>query len=171
MNGWKDSNWYAVQTKPHRENVAAAHFVSRHLDVLLPRVRSEMAVGGVARCVTRPLFPGYFFAEFCLELSLDTVRFTQGVLRVVSAGKRPLALAPEIIDRIRERIGLDGFVRLERRPLGCGEQVLIEAGPFSGWMGRVERELDDGRRVLILLEVLQQARLLIERRQLTPVAG
>jgi hypothetical protein len=38
-------------------------------------------------------------------------------------------------------------------------------------MGRIEREWDDGKRVMILLETLQQARVPIEKRWLTVTTG
>lgn len=171
MNGWPHKAWYALQTKPHRESLAAAHVERMDLTVFLPRIRREEIVVGVPRLVIRPLFPGYCFAEFSPAVSLDAVRFAPGVLRVVSAGSLPLPLDPEIIQRIRERVDAAGFVPLDRRPLLAGDRVAIETGPFSGWMGRVERELDDGRRVMILLETFQQARLLIERRRLALVGS
>lgn len=171
MSYCQDVEWYAVHTKPRRENVAAAHIAARQMEVLLPLALMDAAVGGVIRCIARPLFPGYLFARFCVNVSLDTIRHTQGVVRVVSAGDRPLAVAPEIVGEIRERIGSDGLVHLGRRRLECGEVVQIEAGPFSGWMGRVERELNEGRCVMILLEVLQQARLVMERHQLSPLTA
>jgi hypothetical protein len=72
-------------------------------------------------------------------------------------------LEPEIITSIRERVCPDGLIYLEPRKFKPGDCVKIEQGPFGGFMGRVERESDDGRRVAILLEALQQARLVVEK--------
>ena len=60
-------------------------------------------------------------------------------------------------------------MRLERITFTSGDRVTIERGPLAGWMGRVEREGDDGRRVTILLETIQQARMVIEKRLLALV--
>ena len=43
-------------------------------------------------------------------------------------------------------------------------------GPFEGLMGRVEQEWDDGKRVAILLEGINKARVLIEKRWLSVMA-
>ena len=51
-----------------------------------------------------------------------------------------------------------------RTSLAPGTRVTIQSGPFEGMMGRVERELDDRKRVAIFLEALFHARVLIERR-------
>jgi hypothetical protein len=44
--------------------------------------------------------------------------------------------------------------------------VAIEQGPFAGWVGKVECEWDDGKRVAILLEAISKARMLIDKRWL-----
>jgi len=41
--------------------------------------------------------------------------------------------------------------------------VIVNHGPLEGTIAKFEQELDDGRRVAILLETIQQARVLIDR--------
>ncbi|MCZ7640231.1 MAG: hypothetical protein M5U12_31765 [Verrucomicrobia bacterium] len=118
-----------------------------------------------------PLFPGYFFARFCPAHSVTAVRGAPGVLRVVGTSQTPLPLAHDIVESLRQRVQDDGFVRVEAKGLQRGERVQIEAGPFAGWMGRVERETDGHQRVLILLEALQQARVWLEASSVEPVAS
>jgi transcriptional antiterminator RfaH len=166
MDWMNDFNWFAIQTKPHQERLAAAHVAQADVEVFLPRFRQERAVCGVPRLVIGPLFPGYFFARFCPLFSYDAVRYASGVLRIVGNSRFPVALAPEIVNGIRDRLQPDGFVQFDRVAFRSGDRVTIEQGPLAGWMGRVEREWDDGRRVEILLETIQQARLLVERRLL-----
>ncbi|MBE7500616.1 MAG: hypothetical protein HS113_09985 [Verrucomicrobiales bacterium] len=171
MDWWQAWNWFAVQSKPHAEALAAAHVARLQLETLLPRLRQHRPVGGVSRLVTTPLFPGYFFARFCPAHSVTAVRGSPGVLRVVGTSQTPLPLAPEIVESLRQRVQDDGFVRVEPKGLQRGERVQIEAGPFAGWMGRVERETDGHQRVLILLEALQQARVWLEASCVEPVAA
>jgi transcriptional antiterminator RfaH len=172
MDLWRETNWYAVQSKPHQENVAAARVAKLDTEVFLPKVKQERLVCGVWRLVARPLFPGYFFSKFCPLLLLDPVRYAPGVLRVVGNGRFPLPVDDAIVSQILSRVQSDGLIRLEQA-LRPGDKVLIEEGPFAGWMGKVEREWDDGRRVSILLEALQQARVLIEKHRIAcaPVAA
>jgi transcriptional antiterminator RfaH len=166
---WQELNWFAVQSKPHAEALAAAHVARLDLEILLPKCRQHRPVGGVSRVVTTPLFPGYFFARFSPASAVAAIRGSPGVLRVVGTSQTPVPIAPEVVHSLRERVAADGFVRLEPRGLQRGERVQIEAGPFTGWMGRVERETDGHRRVLILLEALQQARVWVEASCVEPL--
>jgi hypothetical protein len=45
---------------------------------------------------------------------------------------------------------------------------VIEDGALAGWLGEVEREWDDGRRVLILLDAIKQARVLVSHHAIAP---
>ncbi len=162
MNFWQETHWFAVQSKPHAESLSAEGLRRLDLEVFLPKVRVLAPVGGIRRWVIKALFPGYCFARFVPLMSLNAVRSVRGVLRVVGSTRTPLPLAPEIVHTLRERVAADGFVPLEPRPLQPGDRVRIEGGPFAGWMGRVEREPDDRRRVCILLEALQQARVWLD---------
>jgi transcriptional antiterminator RfaH len=145
---WGHSHWFAIHAKTRRENFA---------------VTNLMAV--------RPLFPGYFFARFCPRDSLELVECARGVLRVISSGRFPIPVEDEVVREIQDRIEEDGLITVRQRALKPGEPVSIQGGPFEGLMGRVERELDDGKRVAILLETLLRARVLIEKRWLESEAA
>jgi transcription antitermination factor NusG len=164
-----DLNWFAIQTKTHQERLAAAHLERFDVEVFFPRIRQEQKVCGVYRTVCRALFAGYCFARFRPLVSLGAVRYAPGVLRVVGNEAGPLPLDPGIIAAIRAEQQADGTIRLQSRRLLAGEKVTIDRGPFAGWMGRVEREWDDGKRVLILLEAIQAARCVVEKRCLAVV--
>ena len=168
MSIWDETHWFAVQTKPFQELLAAARLRQLDLEVFLPRLQADQWVCGVTRRVVKPLFPGYLFAQFCPVISYEAVRFVPGVLRVLGNRQSPIPIEPEIIEDIRERIQEDGFVRLQTPPLHPGDRVTIAQGPFAGWMAEVEREWDDNRRVAILLGALQQARLVVQRCWLEP---
>jgi transcriptional antiterminator RfaH len=169
---WQETSWFAVQTKARQEALAAARVAKLAREVFLPQLREERPVGrGGLRWLTKALFPGYFFSRFCPLESLEAVRYAPGVLRVVSSGRFPSAVAPEILARIQERMDPDGFIRLKARGLQPGDKVTIERGPFQGWIGEVQREQDGGKRVIILLAAIQQARLSVEKRWLSPAAA
>jgi transcription antitermination factor NusG len=118
---------------------------------------------GVARTTIKPLFSGYFFIRFCPENSFESVKAARGVLQVVSSGRMPIPIPEVVIREIQNRIQEDGLIRLLPRALAPGTLVMIQSGPFEGMMGRVERELDDRKRVAIFLETLFNTRVLIER--------
>ena len=160
---WR-SHWFAIHTKTRRESFGATNVCALSLDVFLPELETDYFPRGVGRHASKPLFVGYFFARFCPEVALEAVRRSRGVLQVVSAGRDPLPVNEDVIREIRGRVDADGYVRIRRRALSPGDLVSIEGGPFQGMMGRVERELDDRKRVAILMETLWQARVLIEKR-------
>jgi transcriptional antiterminator RfaH len=167
---WKDNHWFALHTKTRREPFAAANVSGLGLDVLLPRLKIDRLSRHASTITTKPLFPGYFFARFSPENSLPSVKCAKGVLRVLSSGNFPIPIDDEVIHAIRARVLSDGYFQLPVKPLTPGDRVSILDGPFEGFMGRVEREFDDGRRVTIFLEAMQQARVSIEKRwlQLNP---
>jgi transcription antitermination factor NusG len=68
------------------------------------------------------------------------------------------------VQEIQDRVQEDGLIRISPQNLEPGTRISIQSGPFEGMMGRVERELDDRKRVAILLETILNARVLIERR-------
>lgn len=161
---WRDLSWFAIQTKPRRENFAARNIEKLGIEVLLPRIRFERLTRGVAQPRTKPLFSGYLFARFRPEIFFETVKTTRGVLRVMNSGGTPIPVPEEIIREIQDRIEVDGLIQTQPQVLAAGIRVTIESGPFEGMMGRVERELDDRKRVAIFLETLFNARVLIDRR-------
>jgi transcriptional antiterminator RfaH len=167
---WQKTSWFAVQTKPHQENVAATRVAKLDLEVFLPRIK-EQAVRDVAGMATKPLFPCYFFTRFCPLEAIEAVRYTHGVLRVISSGRSPIPVKDEVVREIQDRVEEDGLIRIRPQGLMPGTWVSIQEGPFEGLMGRVERELDDRNRVAILFETLLHARLLIERRWIRAAAA
>jgi transcriptional antiterminator RfaH len=161
---WGASHWFAVHTKLRRETFAAVNVSALGIEVFFPRLSVEYPYSNTARTTARPLFPGYFFAHFRPTTSLESVEYARGVLGVVSSGRFPLPVDAEIIREIHDRVQPDGLIRMPAQKLKPGELVSIQEGPFAGLVGRVERELDDGKRVTVLLETLLRARVQIEKR-------
>jgi transcriptional antiterminator RfaH len=167
---WRDPNWFAIQTKTRRENFAATNISALGIRILLPLVKGESLARSTHRAATKPLFPGYLFARFCPEHFCELVKCSRGVLRVVSSGKFPIPVHDEVVQEIRDRADDDGLIRIRPNGLKPGDRISIQEGPFEGLMGRVERELDGGKRVAILLETLLHARVLIERKWINAAA-
>lgn len=158
------TQWFAVQARPCGEMAAQASLRSLSIETLLPMVRRPIrhATRSV-RFVARALFPGYLFARFCPVNLLRAVSYSRGVVRVVRAGEDPLPVDDGVITSIRERVGADGCVELVEDRLGANDRVRITSGPLAGWAGVFERELSDEQRVVILIETLQQCRVVVSR--------
>lgn len=161
-----DYHWFAIQTKPSQEGIAQSVVGSLALEIFFPRVRRKNGAKRVLGPMTRPLFPGYLFARFSPVRHLHAVRYSRGVNRVVGSGETPLPVEDEIIVAIRDRVDEDGWVQLEERCWKPGDIVTLQDGPLRGWTGIFERELDDRRRVVILLNAIQLGRAVVEKSSL-----
>jgi transcriptional antiterminator RfaH len=161
---WRcDINWFAIHTKRFREPVAAASIAALNLETFLPMVQVECSERQFIKLDRKPLFPAYIFARFSPADSLNLVESARGALYVIKSGDCPVPVGEDIIRGIQSWVEEDGLIRLQRRELRPGDRVSVQRGPFMGMMGSVEAELDDHKRVAILLETLWNARVLIER--------
>ncbi|HOC01013.1 MAG TPA: transcription termination/antitermination NusG family protein [Verrucomicrobiota bacterium] len=169
MDLWRDTNWFALQAKPLAEEVARESVATLDLATFLPRASRERCVGLACRRAIGPLFPGYLFARFAPATHLHLVRYCRGVCRVIGAGSIPVPVEEDLIEDIRAREGDDGYVRLDGPCWRRGERVDIQQGPLRGWSGVFEKELDDHRRVSILLNTILGARVVVEKRSLQAI--
>ena len=166
MNWFQDINWFAIRAKRFREMLAAASVRALGLEVFLPMVRVEDSPRAVIKTLSKPLFAGYFFSRFQPSVSLESVESARGVLQVIKSAACPIPVDERVIQEIQARVDSDGLIELGPCALRPGDRVSIHDGPFAGMMGRVEAELDDRKRVSVLMEALWQARVLIEKRWL-----
>src|SRR6266567_4476531 len=128
MDVWLDMNWFAVNTKPHREDTAAMNIGRLGVDVLLPKISCTRSVLGSQRTINAPLFPCYLFARFSPRDYLHSIRYARGVRKVVSAGDVPVPVDSAIISSIRSRMDALGCVDLAPRRFDVGEEVFIQEG-------------------------------------------
>jgi transcriptional antiterminator RfaH len=164
MTANDEMQWFAIQTHPRAEAVAESNLHALSIETLLPLVRRHVHhATREPRLVLRPLFTGYLFARFCASGSLRAVKYSRGVARVVGGGGEPWPVDDLIIEDIRERIGPEGCVELCEPPFSVGDRVSVTKGPLAGWSGIFDCQLSDAQRVVILIETLQQGRVVICR--------
>jgi len=156
-----EPHWFAIQTKVTGEKIGEASLRQLGLKTLLPLLRRKPNGWRARRSPLKALFPGYLFAYLDLATQLRAAAHARGVVRVVSAGERPLPLASEVIEGLRERMDAVGCVKLDMRSFRRGEPVRIIAGPLAGWQGAFDSTLSDAERVVILLETLHDGRLVV----------
>ena len=156
--------WYAVLTRPSAEDLAAASIRFAGTKVFLPRAKKERSAHGVRQWTIRPLFPRYLFAQFSVPDELDPVRYARGVVRVLGTRSTPQEIGEELIDGLKRTLSSDGYLEIREEPAKSGDRVAIHGGLFDGLLGRIEREFDDGKRVALLLDSLQQGPVIVEKR-------
>jgi len=157
--------WYVIHTHPKQEDRACSNLSVLGVQIFNPKIRDcryNQFVNAPAY-VTKPLFPGYIFAQFKIDDIYHKVRFTRGIHGVVSFGEKPVPIDEEIIMLIQSNIKEDGFVRFveEIKP---GDKVIVKDGPLKNFAGIFEREMKDIDRIRILLETVSyQAHIEIEK--------
>ncbi len=164
--------WYLAQTLPKSEHKALVHLKHQRFGVYLPRYLAQRSHARRRDWVAKPLFPGYLFVR--LDLGRDrwrAVYSTVGVRTLVSAGDRPLAVPPEVVEEVRAREDDRGFVLLGAgRALRRGDRVRVTEGPFVNTTGLFDCRRDD-QRVVVLLSLLgREVRVDVPLRAVMPCA-
>ena len=158
-------NWYAINTKTHREDVAELNLQRLGVETFCPQLKQDKVIRRRRQTVIRPLFPGYLFARFNLAIHYRAVNYAQGVRKIVTFGSAPEAVDEVIIESIKSR-ARDGFVTVQPSSFTPGQVVRIQEGPLQGLEAVFEMEMSDHQRVVILLRTLSyQARVVVPLEQ------
>ena len=164
------TQWYAVRTKLNEEDRADNNLKAWQVETFTPKVKElRTSDFGGGRYVTKPLFSRYIFARFDVETQLHNINYTRGVQSVVSFGGSPISIDDKVIDRIKEQVDDDGFIRIDE--FKAGDPVRINSGPLQSIEGVFERKLKDKDRVKILLNTMSYgSHLLIDRAMVEKVS-
>ena len=156
--------WIVVRSHPQRENFAAECVSQQGYTVFLPRVLQYNGRGAHRLALAKPLFPSYLFVG--IESRWRPLLSTFGVAAVIMVGETPGVVPPAVIEQLRARLDVDGFVRLPKRQRG--DRVQIMHGPFAKRTG-LYRGMTARDRVRVLLSVMGgQTSVLICERDLAP---
>jgi transcription antitermination factor NusG len=143
--------WHAMYTKPNKEHQVVAFLEGLGLDVYLPTVRRKK------RRRDRPdrvvYFPCYLFA--CVDFDVtprSSVDWMPGIRRIVCAGDRPVVVADEIVQLIRQR--LEGVEEMGYGNLKQGDRVRIVEGPLRELDAVFDQPMSATDRVRVLLHVM-----------------
>jgi transcriptional antiterminator RfaH len=145
--------WYAIYTKPAREDFVSFRLQTIGIDVLNPKIRTKKYRKNRLVEVVESLFPCYLFARFEKEKYTHLITYTTGV-RYVVGKSNPVMVQDEIVFAMQERMGLDNIIIMEPEKFQAGDHVRILEGPFRDFYGIFEREVKGPERVMILLDAL-----------------
>lgn len=148
--------WYAIQTKPRKEQAVLAALGRAGVEVYCPRIKQRRLRRRRKVCVDTALFPGYLFARLAFLQDYARVRWTPGLVRVVTSGGVPVEVSEEMLREVQaiERAGNRGSLRPAR--LAPGSRVCVTEGPFAGFEGCVTEPLNGDERVRILIELFHR---------------
>jgi transcriptional antiterminator RfaH len=147
-----EKRWFVVQTKSKQEDRSLFHLRNKDIEVYLPKLEVMTFHARRRSMIRKPFFPCYLFVCIDPETNLDTVRWTQGVVRILFNSIQPVPLGDKVIEDIRGMEDCDGIIRL--MPSHEYKRVRITKGPFKDLTGRFDCWLSDGERVKILLDLV-----------------
>lgn len=155
-------NWYAIQSKPNKEDALYRQLLNQEFEVFFPRVQVN-PVNPRAKKV-KAYFPGYMFVHADLEVvGISTLQWMPFARGVVSFDHEPAAVPDHLLQAIRSRVGevnaaggevFDGLHK--------GDTVLIQDGPFAGYEAIFDLRLPGSQRVRVLIELLSQRQVPME---------
>jgi transcription antitermination factor NusG len=150
--------WYAVQTQPNREFLAAGALVSvEGVETYLPTLRVQ-PVNPRAR-TELPFFPGYLFVRADLvQVGRSALQWRPGITRLVGLDSEPTPIPDRVVDEIQSRVR----AAQAKDPLGLGEgaylkpgdSVRIQSGPLRGYEGMFDTRLGGQTRARILVDFM-----------------
>lgn len=150
--------WYALRTKPRKEDVVWQQLRTQEVEHYYPRVRVH-PVNPRARKV-KPYFPGYMFIQVDLdEKGISAFKWMPNSLGLVSFGGEPAPIPDHLIYELKQRIqeiaeaGGEIFDGLQ-----TGDKVRIHEGPFAGYEAIFDARLDGKERVRVLLQLINNQR-------------
>lgn len=143
--------WYALYTKPKKERQVNTLLQGQGIETYLPTVQRKV------RRRDRPdrviYFPCYLFFRVDFEVTpRSTIDWMPGVRRIVRSGDRPVPVADELVELVRDR--LEGTEEVGYRKLKQGDRVRITSGPLRDLEAVFDQPLSPADRVRILLDVL-----------------
>lgn len=159
--------WLLAQLKPNCTSMASRNLSRQGFDCFAPLERHTQKQKGRFRPMTRPYFPGYIFVGTRAEDSpWRAIRSTRGVARLVGFGPEPATVPTEIVEELMLCCDLDGCVTTLSQ-ISVGEQVQVNHGPLTNFVGRVEKLAPD-QRAWVLIDIMgRSTRSSIPRSNLT----
>jgi len=150
--------WYALRSKPRKEEVAYRQMLIQNIEVYYPRIRVH-PVNPRAKKV-QPYFPGYLFVHVDIDvLGLSYFQWMPHTLGLVCFGDEAAIVPDHLIAELKKRVkeiteaGGEFFDGLK-----SGETVYIRQGPFAGYEAIFDTRISGSERVRVLLKLLSDQR-------------
>ncbi len=151
-------HWYALRTKPRKEDIVWQQLRTQEIEHYYPRVRVH-PVNPRSRKV-KPYFPGYLFIRVDLEdRGISAFQWMPHSLGLVSFGGEPARIPDNVLHEMRQRVqeiaeaGGELFDGLKP-----GDTVRVHEGPFAGYEAIFDSRLDGRERVRVLLQFINNQR-------------
>jgi len=148
-----EKHWFAVYTKPQKEDYAEVNLRLRGIQTFFPKLSVPKAK---RKKHVVALFPNYLFGR-CEIVSEEcgSIVWCPGVKRLVSFNGTPAIVDDTIIEFLMGQTGADGVIA-SRCSVELGQKVSIDGGPFDGLVGIIQEPPNARGRVKVLLQMLNR---------------
>ncbi len=155
-------SWYALRSKPRKEEVLWQQLLAREIEVFFPRVRVH-PVNPRSRKL-RPYFPGYMFVQVDIEqVGLSKFNWMPFAIGLVSFDGEPATVPDSLIFEVRKRVEEIAEAGGEFYDgLKPGDPVRISTGPFAGYEAIFDMRLPGSERVRVLIQMLTDRNIPVE---------
>jgi transcription antitermination factor NusG len=154
--------WYAIQSKPNKEDALFQQLESQGVEAFYPRIRVS-PVNPRAKKV-KAYFPGYMFVYTDLQrVGISFFQWMPFARGMVTFDQEPATVPDSLIKAIRRKVeevneaGGEVFNGLHK-----GDTILIQNGPFAGYEAIFDLRLPGSERVRVLIKLLSQRQVPVE---------
>jgi len=156
-----DKKWYVVHTQAGyeqktktslKQRIETLGFEKQIFEIIVPMKDVITIKQGKKKQVKEKLFPGYILVNMALnDDSWLVVRTTEGVTGFVGAGNKPTPISDKEVDTIIK------FTREDtpkfKTKFSTGEAVKITDGPFTDFLGTVQKVDEEQGKVKVLISI------------------
>lgn len=161
------AHWFAAYTFANHERRVAEQLGRKGVEHFLPLYEAIRQWKDRRVRLQLPLFPGYVFVRMPLSEKLRVLQLA-GVARFVGFGDRPVSLADEEIEGLRQ--GISSHLKAEPHPyLSKGQRVRILQGPLTGMEGILLRNKGNCRLVLSIDLIMRSIVVDIDAENIRPI--
>lgn len=153
--------WYVVQVYTGFEEIVKADLEKRIVEEGLNELVGEVLIpsGEVSsffaeeKTKKEKIFPGYLLVH--MEMVGETFRLVATTPRVTRflGGESPAPLSDKEVDRIFSQMAGKLAVSDEKASFAVGNEIHIANGPFSGFVGIIDRVDEERERLTVLVSI------------------
>ncbi len=154
--------WYVAQVYAGYEEVVQKDLLrriefnkdERFGQVLVPSAKLKSFFSLGEEEADERLFPGYILVE--MEKSSETINFVTSTPKILKflGGQDPAYLTQKEIDRILGQVKGDVIVvSVKKTDLSEGGEVDITEGPFTGFVGIIEKIDEENERLTVMVSI------------------
>lgn len=154
--------WYVVQVFAGYEDSVKAdlekHIIDSELKdffgkILIPSAKMKSLFESVDEAKDQQLFPGYLLIE--LEMTPETFKFVLDSPKAYRflGGKSPMPLSAKEIEKIASQVKGEVIVSSEKEGFAVGAEVDISEGPFSGFVGVVDKVDSENEKLTVMVSI------------------